>query len=60
MQEMKEMWSTSLGWEGPLEEGVATQCSCLEDPMDTVGWRATAAESDTTEHAAGTPGTLTE
>ena len=30
------MWVQSLGWEDPLEEGVAThlQYSCLENPMD--------------------------
>ena len=31
------MWIPSLCWEDPLEEGMATQCSCLKDPMDRVG-----------------------
>ena len=29
MQEMKEMWGRSLGWEDPLEEKVATHTSIL-------------------------------
>ena len=32
MQEMSEMWIRSLGWEDPLEEGMATHASIL-------GWR---------------------
>ena len=38
---MLEMWVQSLGWEDPLEEGMATHSnitlssvSCLENPMD--------------------------
>ena len=36
MQEMKEMWVQSLGWEDPLEEEVATHSSILAwgNPMD--------------------------
>ena len=30
-----------LGWEDPLEEGMALQCSCLENPMDRRTWWAT-------------------
>ena len=26
---MQERWVQSLGWEGPLEEGMATHCSIL-------------------------------
>ena len=26
---MREIWVQSLGWEGPLEEGVATHCRIL-------------------------------
>ena len=26
---MQETWVQSLGWEGPLEEGMATHCSIL-------------------------------
>ena len=44
----------SLGWEDPLEKGMATQlqCSCLENPMDRGAWWATVyevAKSNTTE-----------
>ena len=33
----------SLGWEDPLEEGMANplQYSCLENPMDRETWQAT-------------------
>ena len=34
MQEMKETWVRSLGWEDPLEEGVAT-------PSSILAWRIT-------------------
>ena len=38
---MQETWVQSLGWEDPLEEGMATlQYSCLENPMDRGAWRA--------------------
>ena len=45
----------SLGWEDPLEEGMAIQCqySCLENPMDRGAWQTTVhgvAKSDMTEH----------
>ena len=42
------------GLEDPLEKGMATQYSCLDNPMDRGAWRATGhgvAESDTPEHA---------
>ena len=44
----------SLGWEDPLEKGMATQlqCSCLENPMDRGAWWATVhgvAKSNTIE-----------
>ena len=29
---MRETWVGSLGWEDPLEEGMATQYSCLDNP----------------------------
>ena len=43
----------SLGWEDPLEEGMATHSSilALENPMDRGAWQATVhrvAESDIT------------
>ena len=49
------MWVQSLGWEGPLEEEVATHSSILtcKNPMDRGAWQATVhgvtKESDTTE-----------
>ena len=51
----QEMWVQSLGWEGPLEEEVATHSSILtcKNPMDRGAWQATVhgvtKESDTTE-----------
>ena len=61
---MWETWVWFLGWEDPLEEGMATPSSTLawRIPMDRGAWRATVhriAESDTTEWAqqsAGQPG----
>ena len=40
---MLETWVQSLGWEDPLEEGVATHSCVLawESPMDRGAWRAT-------------------
>ena len=39
---MQETQFQSLGWEHPLEKGMATrQCSCLENPMDRGAWWAT-------------------
>ena len=52
---MWETWVQSLGWEDPLEEGMATHSSILawRIPMDRGALRATvhgvAKESDTTE-----------
>ena len=40
MQEPQETQVRSLGWEDPLEEGMATQYSCLENPMDRGTWWA--------------------
>ena len=39
---MQETWVQSLGWEDPLEEGMATHCSVLawRTPMDRGAWRA--------------------
>ena len=36
-------WIQSLGWEDPLEEGMATHTSILawRSPMDREAWRAT-------------------
>ena len=39
---MWETWVQSLGWEDPLEEGMATRSSILawRIPMDKRAWRA--------------------
>ena len=39
---MRETWVPSLGWEDPLEEGMATHSSILAwgIPMDRGAWRA--------------------
>ena len=51
---MQETWIRSLGWEDPLEEGMATHSRILawRFPMDRGAWWATVhgiAELDTTE-----------
>ena len=40
---MQEMWVQSLGWEDPLEEGMATHSKILawRIPMDRGAWWAT-------------------
>ena len=40
---MWETWVPSLGWEDPLQEGMATHSSILawRIPMDRGAWRAT-------------------
>ena len=40
---MQETWVRSLGWEDPLEEGMATHSSILawKIPMDREAWQAT-------------------
>ena len=37
MQEIQEMCVQFLGLEDPLEEGIALQYFCLENPMDKGG-----------------------
>ena len=39
---MQETWVRSLGWEDPLEKGMATpfQYSCLENSRDRETWQA--------------------
>ena len=48
MQEPQEMWVRPLGWEDPLEEGMATHSSILawripwtEEPrgLQSIGWQ---------------------
>ena len=49
---MQESQIQSLGGEDPLEKGMATQYSCLENPMDRGGWWGTVpgvTESDMTD-----------
>ena len=51
---MRETWVQSLGWEDPLEEGMATHSSILawRIPMARGDWWATVdgiTQSDTTE-----------
>ena len=40
---MEETWVRSLGWEDPLEKGMATNSSILawRIPMDRGAWKAT-------------------
>ena len=57
---MRETWVRFLGWEDPLEEGMATHSSILawRVPMDRGAWRATThgvAESDTTVQQSTVP-----
>ena len=43
MQETKETWVHSLGWEDPLKKegnGNLLQYSCLENPVDRGAWGA--------------------
>ena len=59
---MQETWVRSLGWEDPLEEGMAIHSSILawRIPMDRGAWQATVHGvaksrtrlSDTTQHTA--------
>ena len=43
LPEMQETWVRSLGWEDPLEEGMATHSSILacRIPMDRGAWQVT-------------------
>ena len=38
---MQETWVQSLGWEDPMEKGMVTQYSCVQNPMDGGAWQAT-------------------
>ena len=51
---MRKIWVQSLGWDDPLQEGMATRSSILawRIPVDRGAWQATVhggAESDSTE-----------
>ena len=37
---MQETWAQSLGWEDPLEEGIATHSSILAWRINRGAWRA--------------------
>ena len=49
---MQETWVQSLGWEDPLEEGMATHSSILawRIPMDRGAWQATVHGSQRVRH----------
>ena len=47
---MQETWVRSLGQEDPLEKEMATQYSCLENPMDGGTLWATVHESQRVRH----------
>ena len=49
---MQETWVQLLGWEDPLEEGIATHSSILawKIPMDRGAWRATVHRVQTVRH----------
>ena len=55
---MQETWVRSLGWEDPLEESLAPQYSCLENPhgqKSLAGYSPwSCKESDTTEQPSTT------
>ena len=38
---MQETWVGSLGWEGPMEKGMATHSSIVAWEMDRGAWWAT-------------------
>ena len=39
VQEVQERWIRSQGWEDPLEKEMATQYSCLENPLGRGAWK---------------------
>jgi len=54
-KDLPKMWETqvqSLGWEDPLEKGMATHSSitCLENFMDRGAWQATVHGSQRVGH----------
>ena len=46
LPKMRETWVQSLGWEDPLEEGIATHSSIIDWrlPIDRGAWQATVLE----------------
>ena len=52
MQEMPEIWIQFLGWEDPLEDGMATHSSILawRIPMDRGAWLTTVHRLQRVEH----------
>ena len=50
MQEPQQTRVQSLGREDPLEEGMATHYSCLENPMDRGAWRVAVRTSQRVRH----------
>ena len=52
LPEMQETWVLSLGWEDPLEEGMATHSSIFvwRIPMDRGAQQATVKESQRVRH----------
>ena len=40
MPKTQEVLVCPLGWDDPLEEGMATHCSILENPKDREPWWA--------------------
>ena len=46
LPKMRETWVQSLGWEDPLEEGMATHSSIIDwrIPIDRGAWQATVLE----------------
>ena len=47
---VQEIQVPSLSWEDPLEKGMATQYSCLENPMDRGAWGAIVHGSQRVRH----------
>ena len=47
---MQETQVRSLGWEDPLEKGISTPDSCLENSMDREAWWAIAQGSQRVRH----------
>ena len=57
LRAMRDTWVRSLGWEDPLEEGMATHSNILawRIPMDSGAWWATVHLVAKSQHAASLP-----